>query len=68
MGDVRLVAFDLDGTLLEGRGRMSNASGSALRRLARAGIALASISGRNVGWSLAPFSPDSETGGVRGLL
>ncbi len=62
MGDVRLVAFDLDGTLLEGRGRISNASVSALRRLARVGIALASISGRNVGWSLAPFSPDLRPG------
>lgn len=57
MGDVRLVAFDLDGTLLDDRGRMSDASVDALRRLARAGIALASISGRNVGKSLAPFSP-----------
>ena len=58
MGDVRLVAFDLDGTLLDDRGRMSDASVEALRRLARAGIALASISGRNVGKSLAPFSHD----------
>lgn len=57
MGDVRLVAFDLDGTLLDDRGRMADASVEALRRLARAGIALASISGRNVGKSLAPFSP-----------
>ena len=58
MDDVRLVAFDLDGTLLDDRGRMSNASVSALRRLARVGIAMASISGRNVGKSLAPFPPD----------
>ena len=58
MGDVRLVAFDLDGTLLDDRGRTSDASVEALRRLARAGIALASISGRNVSKSLAPFSPD----------
>lgn len=58
MDDVRLVAFDLDGTLLDDRGRMSNASVSALRRLARGGIAMASISGRNVGKSLAPFPPD----------
>lgn len=58
MGDVRLVAFDLDGTLLDDRGRMSNASVGALRRLALAGTAMASISGRNVGKSLAPFPPD----------
>lgn len=57
MADVRLVAFDLDGTLLDDRGRMSDASVNALRRLARAGIALASISGRNVGKNLAPFPP-----------
>ncbi|MDE3259919.1 MAG: HAD hydrolase family protein [Gemmatimonadota bacterium] len=58
MGDVRLVAFDLDGTLLDDRGRMSNESVGALRRLALSGIAMASISGRNVGKSLAPFLPD----------
>ncbi len=58
MGDVRLVAFDLDGTLLDDRGRMSNASVEALRRLARAGVAMASISGRNVGKNLAPFPRD----------
>ena len=58
MGDVRLVAFDLDGTLLDDRGRMSNESVAALERLALSGIAMASISGRNVSKSLAPFSPD----------
>ena len=58
MGDVRLVAFDLDGTLLDNQGRMSSGSVEALRRLARAGIEMASISGRNVGKSLAPFLPD----------
>ncbi|MDE3000831.1 MAG: HAD hydrolase family protein [Gemmatimonadota bacterium] len=58
MGEVRLVAFDLDGTLLDDRGRMSVASVEALRRLKRAGIGMASISGRNVGKSLAPFPPD----------
>ena len=58
MRDVRLVAFDLDGTLLDDRGRMSNESVEALRRLALSGVAMASISGRNVGKSLAPFSPD----------
>ncbi len=58
MAEVRLVAFDLDGTLLDDRGRMANASVAALRRLVRAGIAMASISGRNVAKSLAPFPPD----------
>ena len=58
MGDVRLVAFDLDGTLLDDMGRISVASVDALRRLVKAEIPLASISGRNVGKSLAPFSPD----------
>ncbi|MDE2887598.1 MAG: HAD hydrolase family protein [Gemmatimonadota bacterium] len=58
MDDVRLVAFDLDGTLLDDRGRMSNESVEALRRLALSGTAMASISGRNVSKSLAPFSPD----------
>ena len=58
MGDVRLVAFDLDGTVLDDMGMISGASVEALRRLMNAGIPLASISGRNVSKSLAPFPPD----------
>lgn len=55
---IRLVAFDLDGTVLSDTGEASAASIGAIRALLDAGIAVASVSGRNVEKSQAPFPPD----------
>ncbi|MDA0747124.1 MAG: HAD hydrolase family protein [bacterium] len=57
---IRLVAFDLDGTVLSETGEISQASLEAIRALWKAGIFLASISGRNVEKSQAPFAGDPE--------
>ena len=55
MSDIGLVAFDLDGTLLNDTGNASAQSIDTLNRLLDAGIFVASISGRNVHKSQAPF-------------
>jgi hypothetical protein len=55
MSNIGLVAFDLDGTLLNGTGSVSAQSIDTLDRLLDAGIIVASISGRNVHKSQAPF-------------
>ena len=53
---IRLVAFDLDGTVLDDLGAASAESISALREMQERGVALATLSGRNVEKSLAPFA------------
>ncbi len=53
---IRLVAFDLDGTVLSGMGQASEASVEAIRALVERGTAVASISGRNMEKSQAPFA------------
>lgn len=53
---IRLVAFDLDGTVLNGIGQASEASVETIRALVDAGVAVASISGRNTEKSQAPFA------------
>ena len=58
MTRIGLVAFDLDGTLLNGLGGASTRSIDTLHRLLGAGISIASISGRNVQKSQAPFADD----------
>jgi len=55
MNKIGLVAFDLDGTVLNGTGGASELSIATLWRLLDAGIAVASISGRSVENSQAPF-------------
>ena len=57
---IRLVAFDLDGTVLDGGNHASEASFETIRELTRQGIGIASVSGRNVGKSLAPFAEASD--------
>ena len=44
--DIRLIAFDLDGTLLTSQKRMTHRSRTALERAARAGVALVPATGR----------------------
>ncbi len=61
---VRLVAFDLDGTVLDEMGRASDASVDAIGALVEAGIGVASISGRSVGNSQAPFGDVPELASV----
>jgi Cof subfamily protein (haloacid dehalogenase superfamily) len=51
----KLVAFDLDGTVLKGNGVPAPGAVDALYEMVERGIAIASISGRNVDRSLYPF-------------
>jgi Cof subfamily protein (haloacid dehalogenase superfamily) len=55
MAGIGLVAFDLDGTVLNGLGGASERSVATILRMLDAGITVASISGRNVQKSQAPF-------------
>ena len=57
---IRLVAFDLDGTVLDEAGRASDASMDAIRGLVATGVGVASISGRSVANSQAPFDDVPE--------
>ena len=52
---IQLLAFDLDGTLLDPSGQPSPAALSTLEQLAERGICFASISGRSVSRSLKPL-------------
>lgn len=52
---IRLIAFDLDGTMLDENYVMSRATIESLRRLIDRGYAIASISGRSVRRSLEPL-------------
>ena len=53
---VRLLAYDLDGTVLNDHNEVTEASLTALRKVVDQGIAVASISGRNVEKSQEPFA------------
>jgi Cof subfamily protein (haloacid dehalogenase superfamily) len=53
---IKLVAFDLDGTVLNSAGIASPESLRAIREMQDRGVALSTMSGRNVVKSLAPFS------------
>ena len=53
---IRLVAFDLDGTVLNEAGVLSSAAVETIRLLVGRGIRVASVSGRNVEKSQAPFA------------
>jgi len=53
---IRLVAFDLDGTVLSETGQLSESSAGAINSLCEHGVSVASISGRNVEKSQAPFA------------
>ena len=52
---IRLIAFDLDGTMLDENYVMSRTTIESLRRLIDRGYAIASISGRSVRRSLEPL-------------
>ncbi len=56
---IRLVAFDLDGTVLDGTGTPSDSSLKAIREMQSKGIALSTMSGRNVDRSLAAFQGEA---------
>lgn len=49
---IRLVALDVDGTLLDSRGRVSAANRDALAEVARRGVHLAVVTGRNYPFAL----------------
>jgi Cof subfamily protein (haloacid dehalogenase superfamily) len=57
---VDLVAFDLDGTILDHSGRPARSALSAIRALVERGIPIASISGRSVRRSLQPLSAHAD--------
>lgn len=57
---MRLVAFDLDGTLLDEAGRPDPAALRALAEVVERGIAIASVSGRSIRRSLEPLGPHSD--------
>lgn len=71
---IQLVAFDLDGTVLNGHGVASAESLAAIREMLDRGIAVATMSGRNIAKSLAPFSGEPgltdavHCGGYNGAL
>src|SRR5262245_37781530 len=49
----RMLAFDLDGTLLERDGTLSEASVAGLQRLSKRGVELVAATGRRL-WSALP--------------
>ena len=53
---IDLVAFDLDGTVLDSNHRLTDAAAATLTALAERGIPAASISGRSIRRSLEPFA------------
>jgi Cof subfamily protein (haloacid dehalogenase superfamily) len=60
---IRLVAYDLDGTVLNDMNQIVGEAVSAIKALLDRGIAIASISGRNVEKSQEPFA--AEAGIIR---
>ena len=46
MGDIKLIALDMDGTLLNDQGQVTEKNRETLRRAAEAGVALAIGTGR----------------------
>ncbi|MEW6755221.1 MAG: HAD family hydrolase [Candidatus Latescibacterota bacterium] len=60
---VRLVAFDLDGTLLDAAGRPDPTALEVLAEVAARGIAIASVSGRSIRRSLEPLQAHPQLAG-----
>jgi hydroxymethylpyrimidine pyrophosphatase-like HAD family hydrolase len=58
---IRLVAFDLDGTVMDGQNRASEAAMAAIGSLVDRGVAVACISGRSVSKSQEPFRGSPKT-------
>ncbi len=71
---IKLVAFDLDGTVLNGHGVASPDSLNAIREMLARGVSVSTMSGRNIAKSLAPFSGETgltdavHCGGYNGAL
>ena len=57
---IDLVAFDLDGTVLDEQGRLTEAAATAIADLARHGINAVSISGRSIRRTLEGFEGHSH--------
>ena len=57
---IDLVAFDLDGTVLDSQGRLTDSSAEAITELVRRGIPAVTISGRSIGRTLQPFEERAE--------
>ena len=57
---IKLVVFDLDGTILNHSNTPSDASMAAIRGLLNQGVAVASISGRNFDRNQIPFRSDAS--------
>ena len=53
---IDLVAFDLDGTVLDPHSRLAGSAAAALAALGERGIPAASISGRSISRTLEPFA------------
>ena len=62
-GDIRLVASDLDGTLLRSDGSVSERTLAALARTVAAGIRFVLVSARSPGW----LAPEAERLGLDGI-
>lgn len=63
MTPIRLIAFDIDGTLLDSRGRVPEANVRALAEAAARGVRLVAVTGRSVAFALPPLAalPDPLT-------
>jgi hydroxymethylpyrimidine pyrophosphatase-like HAD family hydrolase len=59
----RLLAFDLDGTLLESDGSLAESSVAGLRRLSQRGVELVPATGRRL-WSTLPLLARAQLGGT----
>lgn len=57
---IDLVAFDLDGTVLDGQGRLTDSAAEAVATLARRGIGAVSISARSIRRTLEAFQTHSQ--------
>lgn len=71
---IKLVAFDLDGTLVHNSNTLSDASWAVIRELLDQGVAVSSMSGRNFERNQLPFVSDPEVadalfvGGYNGAM
>lgn len=57
---IKLLAIDIDGTLLDSRGRVPQANVDALTEAARRGVRLAIVTGRSFYFALPPLEPLPE--------
>ena len=57
-----LVAFDLDGTILDAEGRLAASAAETLEELIENGIPIASVTGRSILRIQHPFESSSNTG------